>query len=190
MKGVAMSAIRLSGRSVRSLSVSAAVILAAASLIGAGCQPVGTGGPSAPNYPAGVLESVVGGKGTVRITGWAADNWIGPGPEAGPRVPATIVVVVNGKWVAQSFRADQPRPDIGAGFGRSPLLAGYRQSGDTYGFDVTLPAPPGETTVCVGAVNSAYPELLMSWEEAEARGLHPSARADHSFIGCGKTVVK
>jgi len=161
-------------------------------LLGSGCHPVGTGGPSAPNRPAGVLESVTSGSGTVRITGWASDNWNTPylGPPAGARRPATVVVVLNGQWVSQAFTASAPRPDVGAILARYSQFAPFRQPGDTYGFDFTLLAPRGAAAVCVGAINSSYPHLVMSAEEAIARGLGMGAYADHSFIGCSSTTVR
>jgi hypothetical protein len=136
-----------------------------------------------------VLDDVTGGNGTIRVTGWAADNWGSPGPPLSARTPATIVAVLNGQWVSQAFPANGARPDVGAVFDANPDFVMFRQSGHTYGFDFTLAAPPGSAAVCVGAVNSAYPDTIMSLEEALARGLHPSARSDHSFIGCASTTV-
>lgn len=178
-----------SDRRSGSLAATLLVTVVALAVVGASCHPVGQGGPSSPNHPIGVLDSVTGGKGTVRVTGWAADNWEGLGPSAGPRAPATVVAVLNGSWVPQAFRAGAARPDVGAVFASTSALARFRQGGDTYGFDLTLAAPPGPATLCVGAVNSAFPHLVMSEEDADLRGLHPSARADHSFIGCASTTV-
>ena len=167
--------------------------VAVLSLVAAGCHPVGSGGPSSPNHPIGVLESVVGGNGNVRIVGWATDNWSGLGhglaPAAGPRVPATVVVVLNGQWVSQAFIASGPRSDVGAVLATNAAFERYRQPGDAYGFDFTLPAPPGPTTVCVGAVNSAYPGQVMTAEQAAAAGRGLGTYADHSFIGCASTTV-
>ena len=176
-------------RSRASLPTVLLFALLALMLIGAGCHPVGTGGPSAPNHPIGVLDGVTGGNGTVRVTGWAADNWSSAGPPLSARTPATIVAVLNGQWVTRAFTAGGARPDVGAIFDSNPDFAAFRQTGHTYGFDFTLAAPPGPATVCVGAVNSAFPNMVMSLEDAIARGLHPSARADHSFIGCASTAV-
>ena len=100
-----------------------------------------------------------------------------------------IVAVLNGQWVTRSFTAGGARPDVGAVFDSTSALAMFRQPGHTYGFDFTLAAPPGPATVCVGAVNSAFPHLVVSLDDAIARGIHPSARSDHSFIGCGSTTV-
>lgn len=182
---------RTNRRTLRLIPVAPLLVAAiVVALIGTGCHPVGTGGPSAPNHPVGVLESVTGGSGTVRVTGWATDNWDTwyLGPPAGPRRPATVVVVLNGQWVSQAFTASGPRPDVGALLARFSLPE-FTQPGDTYGFDFTLPAPPGPATVCVGAINSSYPHLVMSAEEAAARGIGLGMYADHSFIACNSTTV-
>ncbi len=165
----------------------------ALALVAAACHSVGTGGPSAPNHPIGVLESVSGLNGTVRVTGWATDNWSGLGnglvAPAGPRVPATVVAVLNGSWVPSAFTAAGVRPDVGAILDSNSVFARYRQPGNAYGFDFTLTAPPGPATVCVGAVNSAYPNQTMTAEQAAAQGRGLGTYADHSFIGCASTTV-
>ncbi len=113
----------------------------ALALVAAACHSVGTGGPSAPNHPIGVLESVSGLNGTVRVTGWATDNWSGLGnglvAPAGPRVPATVVAVLNGSWVPSAFTAAGVRPDVGAILDSNSVFARYRQPGNAYGFDFT-----------------------------------------------------
>ncbi len=145
------------------------VVVAFGALIAAACQPVDWP-PGSGADPTGVLDSVSGGEGTVRVTGWAAEfaNFGVMWP------PTKIAVMVNGSWVAQVFEADAPRPDVTAA-----LLAvghpGFVRPGDPYGFDITVPAESGQVTVCVVALNQFRDALNTNHE--------------HALLGCRTVTV-
>lgn len=138
------------------------------------CQPVlplGQDHPSSGWYPRGHLERVIGGSGSVRVTGWAAETNRDLDPGRRPHVPSRVVLLINGRWVSGSFEANLPRPDVDAAFAR----LGYdelRRPGSPYGFDVTVPTSPGTTAVCVSVINTMYPD----W-------------GDHVFLGCRTITV-
>ena len=84
--------------------------------------------------PVGHLDAVSASGAVVRVLGWALD----------PDVidPIDVHVYADGKGVP--FRADAPRPDVGAAF------PGY---GDAHGFDATMTLAPGRHNVCAYAIN-------------------------------------
>ena len=106
-----------------------------------GCQSVTL--PA--GLPVGQLESVSGGPGTVRATGWAID------PDVAAPVEVHVYVDGVGRVAAT---ADQDRPD---------LAARYPTYGPAHGFDVSVPVDPGNHVVCVYAINNvpntANPQL-------------------------------
>jgi len=98
-----------------------------------------------PGVPVGRLESVTGGSGTVRVTGWAID----------PDLTGPMAVHVYADGVFRvAVNADTDRPDVAA------LYPAY---GPAHGFDVTVPLGPGAHAVCVYALNNqtngANPQL-------------------------------
>jgi hypothetical protein len=97
---------------------------------GLGCRDVNV--PS--GSPFGSLDSVVGGIGALRVTGWAID----PDTE----LPVRVRVLVDG--VATAVVAGSRRPDVGAAF------PGY---GPMHGFSRRMVATKGTHTVCVSAID-------------------------------------
>lgn len=75
--------------------------------------------------------SVAGNQAT--IAGWALD------PDTNEPIPVHVYVGTAGA----AFLADGSRPDVGAVFGQ----------GDAHGFEATVAAPVGTSTVCVYAIN-------------------------------------
>lgn len=86
----------------------------------------------------GNVDVAIGGAGTVRVAGWAAD------PDA-PSIDAHVYA--DGRW-AGSVRADGPRPDVRA---VHPRFSGAN------GFDRTFTVAPGTREVCVFAINVGPP---------------------------------
>ena len=84
--------------------------------------------------PQGALDVATTGDGTVTVAGWAFD--------IDTSSPTQVHVYLDGKAV-RSVRADQPRPDVAAAYGR----------GGTSGYRVTLPATAGDHEVCTYAIN-------------------------------------
>lgn len=95
-----------------------------------GCRTVTV----APESPAGSIDAVTPGRGTVSVAGWAFD-WDSPGP-----IP--VHVYVDGQGYA--LTADRPSPAVETAF---PGAGGDR------GYTATLPAPAGPRRVCVYALN-------------------------------------
>lgn len=88
--------------------------------------------------PIGRVDSVTGGKGELRVQGWALD------PDTSDSI--TVHVAVDGR-VVRGLVASGVRPDVGRA---------YRLR-DQHGFDVVVPAARGERTVCVFAINVGGP---------------------------------
>jgi len=86
--------------------------------------------------PNGSLDSVSGGVGTVSVGGWAFD------PDA-PKTSVNVDVYVDG--VGRRFVASGDRPDIARAF---------PAAGAAHGFQSTVPASPGQHTVCVYAIDT------------------------------------
>jgi len=85
--------------------------------------------------PIGVVDSVVTSVGSLTVAGWALD------PDTAASIPVHVYVDSS----SYGFTADQPRPDIAAGY------PGY---GANHGFTSTVAASPGSHRVCVYAINS------------------------------------
>jgi hypothetical protein len=153
-------------------------LVAVIALFTLACKPVPSLGEDLAS-PVGVLDSVTAGTGEVRVTGWAAEwtRFVNE-TQTAPK-PTAIMVMINGQWVLQAFPADQPRPDV-----RQAIIAAnlwgylFERPGAGYGFDVTVPAPPGEVSVCVSAVNqwAALPFPL-------------GALGDNVLLGCRTVTV-
>ncbi len=117
------------------------------------------------------------GNGSVTISGWAANGPVGP--YAQPAGPNNIVVMVDGDWVAQASKSDQARPDVDQAIldvttsNRNATLLGFRQPGNAYGFDFTVKAAPGATSVCVVALNSDWGNFF----------------GEHVLLGCRTVTV-
>ena len=84
--------------------------------------------------PFGVLDSVVPTPTGVNISGWTVD------PDTTD--PTDVHVYIDGTVTV--IKANQPRADIGAAFGR----------GDLHGFASTTPLAPGAHSICVYAINT------------------------------------
>ena len=80
--------------------------------------------------PVGNVESVMGGVGTVGVSGWMV------APGSSDAVP--VHVYVDG--VGSAFTTDLDRPDV---------AAAYPRTGSTHGFSATVPVSAGRHTVCV-----------------------------------------
>ena len=87
--------------------------------------------------PRGSLDSAVAVGTSVRVRGWAYD------PDQ-PGTSVTVAVQINGATVT-TRSASGARPDVDRAFG----ITG------NHGFDITVPAKPGRSTVAVQAVNIA-----------------------------------
>ena len=86
--------------------------------------------------PTGAIDVVQPRSGVVYVKGWALD------PDT--TAPIRVNVAVDGSTIA-GVTADQPRPDV---------AAGYRGHGADHGFELTVPASPGRHQVCVTALNA------------------------------------
>jgi N-acetylmuramoyl-L-alanine amidase len=89
--------------------------------------------------PQGNLDGVVGGLGSVTLSGWVFD----------PDVPAesiSVHVYVDGRPLA-ALSANRMRADIGAA---------YPWAGSRHGFSATLTLTPGKHTVCTYGINRSY----------------------------------
>ncbi len=130
-----------------------AVALAAVVALGAACRPVARLGEGPLADPVGVLDVASGGRGEIRIAGWAASGPVGPNRL--PSGPTRIVVLMDGQWVPGVFQADRRRDDVDAAI----IAVGEfsrRQPGNAYGFDFTVDAGPGRHDLCVTALNADY----------------------------------
>jgi hypothetical protein len=151
-------------------------VVALLALLGAACRPVAAPGVE-PWNPTGNLESVVGGSGEVRIIGWASQWDLFVNDAVRDQGPVQIVVMVDGQWLKGTFPADNPRADVHWALGTSQLYQ-VMQEGMGYGFDFTVPAQPGEVTVCVVALNQNL-DVLPFMAEA----------GDHVLLGCRTVTV-
>lgn len=95
--------------------------------------------PSGPVAPLGALDAVVVEGRTVRVRGWAFDS-----DAPGPIGVAYGTVVMGRGGVVRIGLTGLPRPDVAASV--SP-------HGWASGFDLAVDLPPGEHTVCVGALD-------------------------------------
>lgn len=107
--------------------------------VGDGCSAYGNrnfwrmftdwfGSTSAPPY--GSLDSAVGVRGGIQISGWSID----------PKTTAASYIWVNVDGAGGPYRADKPRSWFNA------LFPGY---GPNHGFDELVPAAPGTHELCV-----------------------------------------
>jgi hypothetical protein len=130
--------------------------------------------------PTGVLDSVAGGAGEIRVSGWASEfaNF------GGMPTPTRIVVLVGSTWVPQVFVADRARPDVAVALhsiGQDGYIIGFLDGryqlrpDNPYGFDLTVPAEAGEATVCVTALNQ-FRDALNTYHE-------------HVLLGCRTVTV-
>ncbi len=169
---------RTTGLLVRRRGVVAAVV-ALMALSGAACRLVQPPGVE-PQDPTGGLELVEGGEGQVRVAGWATQY--PPAGDNGQQRTTQIVVLVEGQWAPGAVPADDPRPDIEAVLVATGLLQ-FRQPDMGYGFDVTKPAPEGDVTVCVIALN----QFIAEWGPYGAWG--GSGPPEHVLLGCRTVEV-
>jgi hypothetical protein len=87
--------------------------------------------------PFGSLDVVGQVPGGIRVAGWVID------PDSDITPP--VHIYVDDKF-AVSASADRHRPDVAAAFPRS---------GAAHGFDVVVPAPPGEHRICAYAIDTS-----------------------------------
>ena len=169
-----------SGRRRLGAIVAATTLLA---LLGAACMPV-QAPLAAPQNPTGNLDLVEGGKGEVRVAGWATQR--PPYGADGSQIflyaqrTTQIVVWIDGEWAQGAIPADDPRPDVEALVAADPQIWAWRQPNQGYGFDATKPAAPGEVTVCVAALNP----FLAEWGPQAWTG-----PVDHVLLGCRTVTV-
>ncbi|MDR6690420.1 hypothetical protein J2X55_001319 [Microbacterium sp. 1154] len=100
-----------------------------------GCKNITVPVPDLGRAPIGYLDSVSVTGNTVRVSGWALD--------LDTTSPIQVHIYVGNSGVA--YRADGARPDVGAAY---PL------QGPTHGFDQTMTAPVGQSSVCVYGINN------------------------------------
>ncbi|WP_199423594.1 hypothetical protein [Actinotalea solisilvae] len=84
--------------------------------------------------PTGVIDRVATTAGDVTVSGWAFD------PDT--TQPNEVHVYIDG--VGVSLLADQPRPDVGAVYGRGPAA----------GWSHTRPLAPGNHSMCAYSINT------------------------------------
>ena len=159
----------------------AATILALLALFGTACRAVQPPGVE-PQDPTGVLDFVAGGNDEVRIAGWAT-QWVPWGDPPNLQRPAQIVVMLNGEWLTGAVAATNPRPDVQQYLWDIRRLGPMMQPNAGYGFDFTKPAPKGEATVCVVALNQCMDE----WGPYGAWG--GSGPPEHVLLGCRTVTV-
>ena len=166
------------GTSTGSTGVRAAVMMFAVTALVtvSACQPVRSPRESGVN-PTGSLDLVDGGKGEVRVAGWATQY--PPEGDSARQRPTPIVVMVDGRWVDGATAATDGRPDVDAYLVGDGLLQ-WRQPGMGYGFDITAAAPAGEVSVCVVAVNP----FMDFWGPVAWTG-----PTDHVLLGCRTVTV-
>jgi hypothetical protein len=84
--------------------------------------------------PFGSLDNVTVNRGSVSVGGWAID------PDTNDPIDIHVYVGATGR----AIRADLPRPDVDAVYGRGP----------NHGFATTMPVSPGTVEVKVFAINT------------------------------------
>ena len=89
--------------------------------------------------------------------------------------PVQIVAMVDGEWMKGAHPANLPRPDVDAAI-VDMRLWNLRQGEMRYGFDFTVPAPRGQVTVCVVALNQ-------NLDVAQGIG-------EHVVLGCPTVSVR
>lgn len=161
--------------------VLSAAIVALLALFGTACRAVAPPGAE-PQDPTGYLDLVEGGNDQVRIAGWAT-QWAPFGDSMNRQRPALIVVMVNGEWVQGAVAATDPRPDVQQFLWDIRLLGPMMQPNAGYGFDFTKPAPEGEATVCVVALN----QFMDFW--GPFGGWGGSGPPEHVLLGCRTVTV-
>lgn len=122
----------------------------------------------------GTLDQVTGTAGAVRVTGWAADR-------GSPTRALPVEVTVDGAPVAPAGGtaavADRARADVDRSYGL----------GDAHGFDVTVPAPPGDREVCVRTAGDGPVQLGCERVTVLAPG--PAATVDRAVVAAGGIEV-
>ena len=157
----------------RRLALATAVTVGLLALLGSACQPVRPFW-EAPQNPTGSLDLVEGGKGQVRVAGWATQF------STGQQKATQIVVLVGDQWAQGAVPASNPRPDVEALWAGNAFLGPFRQPNMGYGFDFTKPAAKGEVMVCVVALNPFMGEP----------GPFPNSPVrDHVLLGCRTVTV-
>ena len=121
--------------------------------------------------PQGSLDVSSMAPGGLRVAGWAID----------PDVTASIDVHVylDGSFVT-AVNAEGDRPDVGAS------VAGF---GDAHGFDVLVPAAPGQHVVCVYGINQGSGANSLLGCRSLMLGADPFGSFDIATLAPGGTRV-
>ncbi|MFC8191180.1 N-acetylmuramoyl-L-alanine amidase [Cellulomonas sp. NPDC057328] len=120
--------------------------------------------------PLGRVDEVTTTSGSVTVRGWAFD------PDT--TEPIDVHVYLDG--VGRSVRADARRGDIAAAFGR----------GDRHGFEVTLPAAPGQHQLCVYGINTpAGPNTTLGCRTVSVVDAAPLGNLEAVVGGAGRVSV-
>lgn len=100
-----------------------------------GCRSVTVPVPDLSRAPIGVIEDVSVSGNSINVSGWALDL----------DTVASIPVHIYVGNVGAAYTADKPRPDVGQVY---PL------QGSQHGYSERISAPPGQSNVCVYAINN------------------------------------
>lgn len=100
-----------------------------------GCRSVTVAVPDLSRAPIGVIDDVSVSGNSVNVSGWALDL------DTVASIPVHIYVGNAGA----AYTADKSRPDVGAAY---PL------QGSQHGYSERVSAPPGQSNVCVYAINN------------------------------------
>lgn len=122
--------------------------------------------------PIGSIDSVAVSGSTVTVAGWALD----------PDTARPIAVKVSVNAAVTTVTADGARPDVAAAY------AGY---GSAHGYSQRFDIPPGPSTLCVAAVNTAGPDTDLGCRTITTRdeGREPIGNVDRvTVVGTKATV--
>jgi hypothetical protein len=155
------------------IGFAAAALVLLFPLMGADCKPIESAHWG--TDPIGHLDLVAGGNGEVRVAGWATQWDLFVDGVRRDQGPVQIVVMINGEWAQGAVSASNPRPDVQELF-VSQRNWNYLQENQGYGFDFTKPAPSGEASVCVVALNQNL-DIIESYGGA------------HVLLGCRTVTV-
>lgn len=119
--------------------------------------------------PIGHVDSIASTGASLVVRGWVLD----------PDTTDSIHMHVYVDGVGTSLLADGPRPDVGAAFG----------NGSLHGFEVTVPATPGDHRVCVYGIDSAGGSNPTLWCGTVRGGGPPIGSYDFATTAPGAVVV-
>lgn len=114
-----------------------------------GCRQVSSA--DAGRAPLGNFEEALVNGSSVKVRGWAID----------PDTARPITVdIINRSGTTTSVLADRDRPDVAAAF---------PQYGGRHGFERSFDLPPGPSTICVRARNTAGPDTELGCRSVTTR---------------------